>query len=203
MPETPTLLRCAVCGTGFKPNRGAKTCGDAECKRTHKRAVRHEWELRNPEYKTDYNRSYHAANGEKLRADMRAYYAANQDAQRARRRAYYAANRKAIIARQYEHTNRRRALRQSAPGDGISLEDWDIILELCDFCCAYCSVGLTEETGSEIEHVIPLSRGGWDDPSNAVPACRTCNASKNDKTPGEWRPDWTPPSWIILREASK
>jgi len=50
--------------------------------------------------------------------------------------------------------------------------------------CAYCkkpSVGLPDP-----EHVVPLSRGGRNDMSNIVAACRQCNTDKSDLTLSEW-----------------
>jgi 5-methylcytosine-specific restriction endonuclease McrA len=87
----------------------------------------------------------------------------------------------------------------NAPGAGVTEAAWMAILELADHRCAYCGVELTEQTGVHEEHVIPLVRGGWHDPSNVVPACEACNLPKGRKTPREWKPDWVPPSWIVLR----
>jgi CRISPR/Cas system Type II protein with McrA/HNH and RuvC-like nuclease domain len=36
-----------------------------------------------------------------------------------------------------------------------------------------------------LDHVIPLSRGGWDGWDNVVTACRSCNNRKGDDTPEE------------------
>ena len=36
----------------------------------------------------------------------------------------------------------------------------------------------------EVEHVVPVSRGGADDPSNLALACRACNSFKGDATTG-------------------
>lgn len=47
--------------------------------------------------------------------------------------------------------------------------------------CTYCG-----GVASGVDHVLPVSRGGTDDPKNLVPACHACNASKNDRTPNEW-----------------
>lgn len=33
-----------------------------------------------------------------------------------------------------------------------------------------------------MDHVVPLTRGGWHDPINVVPACQSCNSKKHDKT---------------------
>ena len=34
------------------------------------------------------------------------------------------------------------------------------------------------ETVTEVDHVIPVAKGGTDDPSNLVPACGPCNRAK-------------------------
>jgi hypothetical protein len=49
--------------------------------------------------------------------------------------------------------------------------------------CAYCGYDLP----TQVDHVIPRSRGGSDDRANLVPACRDCNMDKLDFTPEEWR----------------
>jgi hypothetical protein len=48
--------------------------------------------------------------------------------------------------------------------------------------CAYCGA-----PAWTMDHVIPRSRGGSDDASNLVPACKKCNSSKGARTPEEWR----------------
>ncbi len=47
--------------------------------------------------------------------------------------------------------------------------------------CAYCGAPATTR-----DHVVPVRRGGTDDPSNIVVACHPCNASKRTRTPEEW-----------------
>jgi len=51
--------------------------------------------------------------------------------------------------------------------------------------CSYC--GGTEGP-FEIDHVIPLARGGSNEPWNLVLACRACNRSKKDRLIAEWLP---------------
>lgn len=52
--------------------------------------------------------------------------------------------------------------------------------------CAYCR----QHRGiPDPEHVTPLSRGGRNDMSNIVAACRPCNTDKSDMTLSEWADD--------------
>jgi hypothetical protein len=51
-----------------------------------------------------------------------------------------------------------------------------------------------------VDHVVPLEQGGADDITNLVPSCRSCNASKRDRTPDQWRKSlerrhYGPPRW--------
>jgi hypothetical protein len=48
--------------------------------------------------------------------------------------------------------------------------------------CRYCRSTSGQLT---IDHVIPQSLGGTDDPSNLVAACRDCNAGKTSSSPDE------------------
>lgn len=48
--------------------------------------------------------------------------------------------------------------------------------------CVYCGA-----PAMSFDHVIPRGRPGWED--NVVPACISCNASKNQRTPDEWLAD--------------
>lgn len=50
--------------------------------------------------------------------------------------------------------------------------------------CGYCQ----DRNGPlEVDHVIPVSKGGKEDLSNLVVACRSCNASKGGLSLEEWR----------------
>jgi len=39
----------------------------------------------------------------------------------------------------------------------------------------------------QVDHIIPVSRGGTNDPDNLQMLCKSCNASKRDKTMDEWQ----------------
>lgn len=55
-------------------------------------------------------------------------------------------------------------------------------------CCNYCRKALTlDERGAwDIDHVVPLSRGGLHELQNLVIACVRCNRSKGAKMLSEW-----------------
>jgi hypothetical protein len=65
----------------------------------------------------------------------------------------------------------------------FSRKDWLYILRQYRSCCAYCG-GAGDLT---MDHVVPLIRGGRHSVGNIVPACRSCNSSKNRKFIVEWR----------------
>lgn len=44
--------------------------------------------------------------------------------------------------------------------------------------CAYCGSAL-ELSKMQIDHIIPVSRGGEDDEKNMIAACRSCNHYKS------------------------
>ena len=65
----------------------------------------------------------------------------------------------------------------------VSESDW---LQLCRRFgerCAYCG----DVAKLTIDHVVPITRGGRHSIGNLLPACRSCNASKNNRFLVEWR----------------
>lgn len=79
---------------------------------------------------------------------------------------------------------RRRAIKASADTGLVTKEVLLAIYETdaCHYCCR-----LTERVDRTCDHVIPLTRGGLHHPDNLVMACGSCNSSKGDRTPEEWR----------------
>lgn len=80
---------------------------------------------------------------------------------------------------------RRRAREHGAPGDFTFAQ---LMRQYArqGSVCAYCR---QPASPPDPEHVLPLSRGGRNDMSNIVAACRPCNADKNDLTLTEWAAD--------------
>lgn len=76
-----------------------------------------------------------------------------------------------------------RALEQGAQG-AFTLSEWGARLKEYGRRCAYCQ---DPNSMVEIEHVIPLCRGGINRIANVVPSCAACNSDKGTLTPQEWR----------------
>ncbi|WP_306520379.1 HNH endonuclease [Gemmatimonas sp.] len=55
----------------------------------------------------------------------------------------------------------------------------------CSQRCVYCATRLDQRTAT-LDHVVPLARGGANDPGNLVVACAPCNRLKSDLLPFEF-----------------
>ena len=60
------------------------------------------------------------------------------------------------------------------------------IYDKCHGHCAYCGCKM-EYKDMQVDHIIPLHRGGTDTMGNMLPACRSCNHYKATLTAGEFR----------------
>jgi 5-methylcytosine-specific restriction endonuclease McrA len=122
--------------------------------------------------------SRYARRGDHIRNTTRAYRMANPDKCRAWTAAKIARNPEANRLSKNAMSQRRRA--QSAAFDKA---DFVGALLTSDGICAYC---LRPSNRLEVDHVIPLSRGGSCDVNNLVAACARCNRRKSAKTALEW-----------------
>lgn len=111
---------------------------------------------------------------ERHREDCARWYAKNREQQDLKALAWHAANPEARRVFAAASRARRRGVAST-----LTLDEWTGILARYDGRCAYC--GADFET---IDHVVPLSRGGPNDRTNVVPACLSCNCSKQDSI---WR----------------
>lgn len=80
------------------------------------------------------------------------------------------------------HRRKRRAREHSAQGSWV-YSDFMRIARKFGYCCAYCG---DKPERLDPDHVVPLSRGGYDSPANLLPACPPCNTDKQAMTLSEW-----------------
>lgn len=55
------------------------------------------------------------------------------------------------------------------------------IMERDNYTCQKCGKYMPDEVGIEVDHIIPIAKGGKTVPSNLQVLCSKCNGSKHDK----------------------
>jgi len=73
--------------------------------------------------------------------------------------------------------NHKRRLRTANAKCTLTAAEWQYIKKLYKNRCVYCG----EIKTLEMDHIIPISKGGDHTKENIVPACRSCNAKKGDR----------------------
>lgn len=134
------------------------------------------------------NRRYYVAHADEIRAKSRigsserhkVYYSTHQLEYKAglRRR------RKSNPDLYNSYIQKRLALKRNLPAT-LSVEEWRKCKLHFNNECAYCGKPHKRPTQ---EHFIPISKGGNYGRDNIIPACLSCNPSKNDKDFFYWYP---------------
>jgi 5-methylcytosine-specific restriction endonuclease McrA len=106
------------------------------------------------------------------------WYYKNLDKAHAATKAWRAKNKEKVLC----YVRNRLAIKKKAEGIHTD-QDIAQILKNQNFLCNSCSVFLESY---HVDHIIPLSRGGSNWPSNLQCLCPTCNLRKGAKTMGEW-----------------
>lgn len=185
------------------PEITCKECGQTKqhqafglCKACYLRQYKAQNKDRWAEYHKEYEEKRRGSRVEYTRKKSAESYCRNRDKVLARSKEQYQKNktRRRAVAKVWDvahRQNKRQAWKRwfsrkranTPDGKGLTVKEWTAILGAYNYRCAYCGrqgVELTQD------HVIPVSRGGADSQSNVVPACRSCNCQKSDKTPEEW-----------------
>lgn len=84
-----------------------------------------------------------------------------------------------------QHTTRYHTRRARKAGNGGShtAAEWIALCWSSRWCCAYCEIGVAKP---ELDHRIPICRGGSNDISNIAVACGPCNRRKGRMTDVEF-----------------
>lgn len=182
-PTDPLTKVCKKC-----PDRGAQPLGafyrnarasdghEGDCKQCKKMALM-AWRAAHPDAHARIQQTYRKAHPERTAATQQRWLAANpyHHAERSKRRWRNPEQRAVLLMARRAHRHRKRA----NGGAGLTPAQ---IREVLAKPCAYCGRAATE-----IDHVMPLARGGRHELVNVAPACRSCNAKKWKRTPEEWK----------------
>lgn len=168
-----------------------KNCGNTlrySAKSQHKRCVTCTLDKRKEHFKSPENK-------EKRRLQRKACYKKNGGSEAIKR--FYEKNREDIIKKQVQwqknNSDKIKLSKQKAKCQYRSRKKANISIiyttqqlkdrfSIFNDCCVYC----LKSEFITIDHFIPISKGGADALYNLVPACRSCNSSKNASDPIEW-----------------
>ena len=78
-----------------------------------------------------------------------------------------------------------RSRQRGAYDDGTMTLDANMAMWESATTCPDCGVILTEENRT-MDHIVPVTRGGWHSIDNMRVTCDECNRIKRDRLPGEW-----------------
>lgn len=161
----------------FNVHRRAKDGLDCWCK-SCKCADSKQYRQDNPEKYKEALRNSHKKYKSKRLLQQKKYRQDKSIQIRDQHREYSRKNRIKIRAMYHKYRARKRAAEGVCTSSDITAQ-----YKRQKGKCHWCN---KELSGYDIDHVIPLVRGGTNDPSNIVLACPHCNRSKGDKLPHEW-----------------
>lgn len=153
-----------------------------------------------------YAAKYREDNREQINAGLRTHYANNRDKRIENSRAWANSNpeRRLLIELRYRQGHRQETQQRSTDwgirhperkrlhkltrrartfNNGIFLVKGAELTRLYSSNCFYCG----SSSRIEADHIIPVSRGGRHSIGNLLPACRSCNATKGNRTITEWK----------------
>jgi len=148
----------------------------------------------NKEYYREYNKQYRQENKEYIKEYIKEYSKQYRKENKESIQQYNKQYRQENKESRRQHYKTYKARKRLLPAT-LTIKQWQQIKDDFNNECAYC--GMTEEEHRKRfneplhqEHFIPLSEGGEYTHNNIIPACRSCNCSKQDTDFFEWYPTY-------------
>ncbi len=192
-------FHCPTCATNklateFHKNRTRKTGYGAQCKQCVLARSKRNYDANpekyrekskkryasNPEFHRNWAKQHRLANPESVKAAVKRYKDANPEKMAAIWQAWASKNPEKIL----QNNRRKRAQKNSVPSEKYTKED---ILAAWGTDCHLCNkpIDLTasrrSKFGLQLDHVMPISKGGHDVIANVKPSHALCNQSKKNK----------------------
>jgi 5-methylcytosine-specific restriction endonuclease McrA len=161
------------CVHGHTVERRTRDKRCLDCKREWRRA----WKAANPDKYAAACRRQYAANPGLFHIRSKKWVTANRDRDAAARRAWRIANSDKVNA-----ATARYRTRKHGNGGSHTAQDVADILSAQGGKCVYCCIAITPKNKS-VDHIVPVKRGGSNDPYNLQVLCGSCNSRKHAKDP--------------------
>ena len=176
MNDYRTCITCnqTLCDTEFYVDKSKKSGFASECIVCKKQRSKL-WRSNNKQAHRDYSRNWIKEHPEQARTTSKLWAARNKDKVQASRDKWNEANKEII---RLKTLNRRARLKKAKT---YLVTDKDI-KKMLRQPCNYCGAKATQ-----IDHVLPLVKGGTHSVGNLAPACASCNGSKAGKFLSVWR----------------
>jgi len=163
------LLTCYICHKQFRhdgPGGRPRTC-PGECRAEHQRRLRRE--------------AYHRMAERKRKADRR--HCAHCGAEFTREEGGYRYCSERCLKKATSRSKNAKRREVSRFVDNSSLVDVAELIQRDGPVCCHCGTEFSEDSPQEVDHIIPLSRGGVDAGYNCQLLCSQCNNAKGSGIP--------------------
>jgi len=192
-------FRCPSCATTklateFHKNKSRKTGYCSECKQCVLARSKRSYDAdpekyrqkskkryaSDPEFHRNWAKKHRLANPEIVKAAVKRYKDANPEKMAAIWQAWASKNPERLL----QNNRRKRAHKRNVPSEKYTKEDilatWGTN---CHLCKKPIDLGAPRRSkyGLQLDHVMPISKGGHDTIANVKPAHAYCNQSKKDK----------------------
>lgn len=148
------------------------------------------------ECKRAQDKAYYEKNSEKVKARVNKKRCEDPEKEKERQRQKYLKKREHYIAKAKEwvqnNPERRREIsrKYATMYENLKKErdldpDYKVILERDGLFCYLCQREITDDEKYHIDHIIPITKGGWHAEFNLAIAHDSCNISKQNKLPDE------------------
>jgi 5-methylcytosine-specific restriction endonuclease McrA len=130
------------------------------------------WRAANVERDRSTKRAYQVTHAVKIAVYQREWREANAD----HLKQYHANYRREHPEMDREKLRRRRSAKRGVK-TGLMFSEWKEILHSYGGRCVYCG-----KSANSQDHIVPLANGGTHTADNVVPACVSCNATKQTRS---------------------
>lgn len=192
--KTCTLCRQVLTAQAFAPDVRLKSGLCSRCRKCQAQVARErraanpqaslaavrKWEQKHPEKVKEWARAGYHRYAAQRKEKVGAYQAQHPNEVKGWKTKY--ARSEKGLERKRQKEGKRRALKQASGAETVPAWVVAKLFDLFEQHCVWC----TTRKATQLDHIIPLSKGGPHIATNLAPSCATCNLSKSAKDPHTW-----------------
>lgn len=178
--------------TDFYREKRNKSGRRADCKYCVRSKV-DEWRVKNPQKAKELSGKWRKEHPDEFRDYLNRWQKSNKDKVSLYGKRYrdkhpekereHARQQRIKFPERLRKNKQNRRAREANAISQLTLTEWQWLLDQSKNRCVYCGKHEDDCRRLEQDHIVPVTKGGGYTITNIVPACRSCNARKNDRTP--------------------